>query len=295
MNRKSKVVNRQSRRAFTLIELLVVIAIIAILAAILFPVFAQAKLAAKSTVSISNMKQLATGMLLYAGDVDDSRQPRNVQIYAPGGPVTDEYNWKQVMAPYVKNTDMYRDSANPAAKYLDLHSDPVGRTALGWTTVNVPKNIQFTRGYAYANSRIPGGFSSNGFDLGGSYTSVDQAASVFNIMETKDYFEDKAAWSDWTKNVDDSYSWVAGGAVKTGLQWINNTDKWSGKAQAVAYMDGHAKRAAFSQTCASMAPGELDAFNITADVAPQYTTGWDWAQDSSKHWNYCANIPTQFK
>jgi prepilin-type N-terminal cleavage/methylation domain-containing protein len=59
-------------RAFTLIELLVVIAIIAILAAILFPVFAQAKLAAKKTQSLSNMKQQALGALMYAGDVDDT-------------------------------------------------------------------------------------------------------------------------------------------------------------------------------------------------------------------------------
>ena len=287
--------NRIAKRAFTLIELLVVIAIIAILAAILFPVFAQAKLAAKSTVSISNMKQLATGMLLYAGDVDDSRQGRNIQIYTPGGPVTDEYNWKQVMGAYVKSTDMYRDPANSASKFLDLHSDPVARQYFSWHTINLPKDQVFMRSYAYANSRIPGGFNSNGFDLGGSYTSVDQVANVFNIVETKDYSEDKAAWSDWTKNVDDNYSYIAGGAVKTGLQWANNTDKWSGKAQAVAFMDGHAKRAAFSQTCANQAPGELDAFNITADVAPSFTTGWDWAQDSTKHWNYCANIPSQYK
>src|SRR5580658_3815312 len=60
------------RRAFTLIELLVVIAIIAILAAILFPVFAQAKAAAKKTVSLSNTKELALAHILYAGDYDDS-------------------------------------------------------------------------------------------------------------------------------------------------------------------------------------------------------------------------------
>ncbi len=59
------------KRAFTLIELLVVIAIIAILAAILFPVFAQAKLAAKKTQAISNAKQVGTSMLLYTGDADD--------------------------------------------------------------------------------------------------------------------------------------------------------------------------------------------------------------------------------
>ena len=60
------------RNAFTLIELLVVIAIIAILAAILFPVFAQAKAAAKKTASLSNTKQIATATAIYLGDVDDT-------------------------------------------------------------------------------------------------------------------------------------------------------------------------------------------------------------------------------
>jgi prepilin-type N-terminal cleavage/methylation domain-containing protein len=59
-------------RGFTLIELLVVIAIIAILAAILFPVFAQAKAAAKKTSCVSNVKQIALGAIMYAGDHDDT-------------------------------------------------------------------------------------------------------------------------------------------------------------------------------------------------------------------------------
>jgi len=59
------------KKAFTLIELLVVIAIIAILAAILFPVFAQAKTAAKKTTVISAQKQIGIAVLLYANDSDD--------------------------------------------------------------------------------------------------------------------------------------------------------------------------------------------------------------------------------
>ena len=59
------------RKAFTLIELLVVIAIIAILAAILFPVFAQAKNAAKKSADLSNMKQMGLGMAMYSTDTDD--------------------------------------------------------------------------------------------------------------------------------------------------------------------------------------------------------------------------------
>jgi len=60
------------RKAFTLIELLVVIAIIAILAAILFPVFAQAKEAAKKTADLSNLKQTGTSIAIYLSDSDDT-------------------------------------------------------------------------------------------------------------------------------------------------------------------------------------------------------------------------------
>src|SRR5579862_5041705 len=63
-------VMKSNTRAFTLIELLVVIAIIAILAAILFPVFSQARAAARKTVCISNMKQLALAVRMYSDDYD---------------------------------------------------------------------------------------------------------------------------------------------------------------------------------------------------------------------------------
>jgi prepilin-type N-terminal cleavage/methylation domain-containing protein len=59
------------RRGFTLIELLVVIAIIAILAAILFPVFAQAREAARASSCLSNVKQLSLGMMMYVQDYDE--------------------------------------------------------------------------------------------------------------------------------------------------------------------------------------------------------------------------------
>ena len=65
-------------RAFTLIELLVVIAIIAILAAILFPVFAQAKMAAKKISSLSNTKNIGLGIMMYSTDVDDTIDRKSV-------------------------------------------------------------------------------------------------------------------------------------------------------------------------------------------------------------------------
>src|SRR5579871_4567059 len=60
------------RKGFTLIELLVVIAIIAILAAILFPVFAQARASARAVTCVSNVKQFSLGVLMYAQDYDET-------------------------------------------------------------------------------------------------------------------------------------------------------------------------------------------------------------------------------
>ena len=83
---------RRRNRAFTLIELLVVIAIIAILAAILFPVFAQAKAAAKKTACLSNVKQMATAAQLYLADYDDN-YPLNAVNWASGFTYSNTRYW----------------------------------------------------------------------------------------------------------------------------------------------------------------------------------------------------------
>jgi prepilin-type N-terminal cleavage/methylation domain-containing protein len=94
------------KRAFTLIELLVVIAIIAILAAILFPVFAQAKAAAKKTVVLSNQKQIGLGLTMYQGDNEDTM---NSYIARTGQPRSDNWrradivSWSDQVQPYLKN------------------------------------------------------------------------------------------------------------------------------------------------------------------------------------------------
>jgi prepilin-type N-terminal cleavage/methylation domain-containing protein/prepilin-type processing-associated H-X9-DG protein len=129
-----------NKRGFTLIELLVVIAIIAILAAILFPVFAQAKEAAKKTADLSNTKQLNLGIQQYLADHDDTfplgfgmesatglwRWNYNHYFPAdwPNGAGTDTayairinispQHWSNSCQPYVKNIDLFASPGIPA-------------------------------------------------------------------------------------------------------------------------------------------------------------------------------------
>jgi len=96
-----KHLGRTKKSAFTLIELLVVIAIIAILAAILFPVFAQAREKARAITCISNEKQMGLGMLQYVQDFDEVLPPGNYQVTINSA--VQEFRWYNMIGPYIKN------------------------------------------------------------------------------------------------------------------------------------------------------------------------------------------------
>jgi prepilin-type N-terminal cleavage/methylation domain-containing protein/prepilin-type processing-associated H-X9-DG protein len=105
LRQENHMYNSQIKRAFTLIELLVVIAIIAILAAILFPVFAQAKASAKKSVCISNQKQIGLGIIMYGSDVDDT-YPMD-QWYDNTTPASPQVRWQASVEPYIKNGTIF--------------------------------------------------------------------------------------------------------------------------------------------------------------------------------------------
>jgi prepilin-type N-terminal cleavage/methylation domain-containing protein len=194
------------KKAFTLIELLVVIAIIAILAAILFPVFAQAKSAAKKTQALSNNKQVGLAVLQYMADYDDTYprnddcQPnsslnpanRNLPFNPAGVGCTsapfynrmNHYSWHKWVLPYTKNIDMYFHPvfgrANPATG-----SCPGGQWSdcgqvmwsyginLGLTgALNTYGPVPITRNGAFRNSF-----------LGGTQTAVPDVAGAMLLVE----------------------------------------------------------------------------------------------------------------
>jgi prepilin-type N-terminal cleavage/methylation domain-containing protein/prepilin-type processing-associated H-X9-DG protein len=99
--------HRSLLRAFTLIELLVVIAIIAILAAILFPVFAQARDKARGAFCLSNLRQMNLGLMQYVQDYDEIFPFLNV-AWVPTPPATRvNTGFDQPLMPYIKNTGVF--------------------------------------------------------------------------------------------------------------------------------------------------------------------------------------------
>ena len=242
-----------TRKAFTLIELLVVIAIIAILAAILFPVFAQAKTVAKKTVSISNMRQVGTAYALYLTDFDDSTPPlyyydaNNLQLASTQG----FYYWPVLLLPYTKNEQIFLCP-------LDRDEDPVLTDSQGHGRFDpqnqlhyyiLGANPSYGVNYRYLNARIntpdPNGTNPSPFYyVGISATALGNVASTVCFAEST--MKDKTRPGGGTITSTIGYSrieppsyWTgtAPSATAQGQLW----PRFSKKLINVGFLDSHVK------------------------------------------------------
>ena len=229
-------------KGFTLIELLVVIAIIAILAAILFPVFAQARESARLTSCTSNAKQIGTAMIMYADDYDETLPPRRdessptcqAQIWLPSGQYDTwtvyQRNWKHLVNAYIKNTDLFRCPTNPAARVADEQA----------SCPNTPEP-RFMRGYFYYQAffRAGGAPGSPEWWAGRGYglRNIEYPAQSILVAENKDVYPDYGPWMSFYAN------W---GSI--GSNW-GAKHRGSDKHSTIIFADGHAKYTAYETTC----------------------------------------------
>jgi prepilin-type N-terminal cleavage/methylation domain-containing protein/prepilin-type processing-associated H-X9-DG protein len=285
----------QQKKAFTLIELLVVIAIIAILAAILFPVFAQAREKARAITCVSNEKQLALGILMYVQDYDETL-PYYAYFIIPGGatvgpsdppfaPSVGErtVGWNEAVYPYVKNIKIYRcpdttylnggEAANPGggSPFANLDDSPFGQTTYS------------------INARISG--NTGPLDDGPWAThpptadgALEFAASTILLSEANDYGSDGTSSSDenewgWEgRHVDKLYGdgWDYG--TDPGATYLTNgrpvLQRHTGGAN-YAFADGHVKflSAGYMGLMANPSyPATETAAEVVADPTGQHAT-----------------------
>ncbi len=278
------------RKAFTLIELLVVIAIIAILAAILFPVFAQAKQAAKKTQDLSNIKQLATSNAMYTADSDDV-QPLSRIVDKPGDWWTARmHSWKDGTAPYVKNGGRDYNDGTPyktpgqGGIYQSVMNDAawsdLSPIYWNWPAAEGPgdETTRFPRGYAMNASAGVNELNNKDMDprdyvsmIGqwqvdkvtgrpGSVTQLSAPANTILIANSRIYFTETSA--DHIRYRCTANGIPAGGTPTSCVAGTKN------RATNVSFYDGHAKNVQASQTVAQDMWGSIA---VNEAHAPGYT------------------------
>jgi prepilin-type N-terminal cleavage/methylation domain-containing protein/prepilin-type processing-associated H-X9-DG protein len=186
------------RRGFTLIELLVVIAIIAILAAILFPVFAQAREKARATSCLSNVKQFGLGEAMYVQDYDETFPLAwGVETNPPPpGQYEDPSSWWNEIYPYIKN-----GSSGTAYGAGVGDVDERGQTSNKKGLYHCPSHSVDKISYA-TNGLIHGAGPGPNDGLGWSrnrpsltLAAIDKPADVVAISEVNTAYDDGKAWN----------------------------------------------------------------------------------------------------
>jgi len=251
-------------KGFTLIELLVVIAIIAILAAILFPVFAQARAKARATACLSNQKQMGLALLAYSQDYDE--QMVRGWYGAVGGneagygtsdpsaanPANAKWKWMDSIEPFTKNEGIFTCPDAPVGIGGGNQGKYVYYKKLGTPGQPAAPNANFYGSYAI-NSAYWGGVDNNarrGPSNGVPLAIVENPASTIWVMDGNGSYQ-----ISWPDTGADPETIKSVGSLKY-ISWQNGSDinnmqegaviqRHQGQLNVI-YCDGHAKNIALS-------------------------------------------------
>ncbi|HEY3779630.1 MAG TPA: prepilin-type N-terminal cleavage/methylation domain-containing protein [Fimbriimonadaceae bacterium] len=224
-----------SRSAFTLIELLVVIAIIAILAAILFPVFAQAKEAAKKTSCLSNTKQIGLAYIMYANDYDDTMatgvySDADAPAGSPFGGTTPLYEyWFDASYNYftsTKGSQLY-----PYTKNIQIGSCP---SAAGLENNGLPIDYGF-------NANILSGYD---YYTGAAYPGPNTSSPNYSMITTT---AETILIGDSESVKDDFTAMAVGGDLEFGFATQGGAHGLHSNQANIGWLDGHSKSMQVSQ------------------------------------------------
>ena len=273
----------KTRSGFTLIELLVVIAIIAILAAILFPVFAQARAKARQTSCISDMKQVALGHMMYIQDYDEKPSPKRNFIDGSGWFSGKEIIWKDEIEPYIKNGgraynngETYTVAGNGGVFQCPENTASWSNQPAvywgGWGPTNPgDETSRYPRGYAINNQA---GHNEGGregalwpeitpgpnVNAGGSIAVLDHPSSTIMVAETRMFFPE--IWSNAM-----GYECTPDG-IPAGGQPTGCISGHHGGMSDFVFFDGHVKAMRLQATVTN---DLWDAFGANTDWGNGYT------------------------